>query len=209
MVRYSTLDLGAASDARIWERGCAQLGMTLANSLIKPSPTLAELTEFFNGWPNWVYFSGHFSHVSLFSDTVDVEFVDDKIKLIAGDGRKELRKIPSEFQHHQSASVLIFGACSVARDIPTLKIIRQLFDNPLILAFAGVTGISMNNAMLNEFFKKIRSEHADQNTIMDAWLRAMDGYYGGGENESKFRAISPEGQEWQIKNSEIIRGRTM
>ena len=73
MIRYSTLDISAGSDARLWEQGCTKLGMSLENSLIKPSPTLAELTQFFSGWPNWIYFSGHFLPVSLFSDGVDVE----------------------------------------------------------------------------------------------------------------------------------------
>ena len=44
---------------------------------------------------------------------------------------------------------------------------------------------------------------------MNAWLEAMDEYYGVEENESKFRAVSPDGQEWQIKDSKIIRGRTI
>ena len=209
MIRYSTLDISAGSDARLWEQGCTKLGMSLENSLIKPSPTLAELTQFFSGWPNWIYFSGHFLPVSLFSDGVDVEFARDKVALLAGEESKELTKKPAEFQLHESASVLIFGACSVVREIELIRIIRQLFDNPLIFGFAGTTGTLMNIAMLNEFFKRVRSAHADQKTIMNAWLEAMDGYYGGGDNESKFRAISPEGQEWQIRNSEIVRGRTI
>ena len=209
MIRYSTLDMGAGSDARLWEQGCTRLGMTQVNSLIKPAPTLSELTQFFNGWPNWIYFSGHFLPVSLFSDSAYVEFASDKVTLIANDESKELRKLPAEFQLHESASVLIFGACSVVRDVECIRIIRQLFENPLILGFAGTTGNLMNIAMLNEFFKRVRSAHADQETIMNAWLEAMDGYYGGGENESKFRAISSDGQEWQIKNSQIVRGRTL
>ena len=28
MIRYSTLDIGAGSDARLWEQGCTKLGMT-------------------------------------------------------------------------------------------------------------------------------------------------------------------------------------
>ena len=43
------------------EQGCAKLGMTLEHSVIKSSPTLAELTQFFNGWPNWIYISGYFA----------------------------------------------------------------------------------------------------------------------------------------------------
>jgi hypothetical protein len=209
MVSYSTLDISVDDDAKLWEQGCAKLGMTSEHSVIKPSPTLAELTQFFNGSPNWIYISGHFAPVTLYNDAAGVDFASDRVTLLAGSESNELRKSSTEFQLHESATVLIFGACSVLRDTSTIRIMRQLFDNPLILGYAATCGSAMNIAMVTEFFKQVQSAYADQETIMNSWLEAMDHYYGGGENESRFRAVSPAGQEWQIKDSKIIRGRTI
>ena len=81
-MKYSTLDLGDGSDARLWEAGCQKIGMSPENSIIGSSATGEQLAGLFGGLPDWVYFSGHFAPVTLYGDFAAIDFKPDRIAVV-------------------------------------------------------------------------------------------------------------------------------
>lgn len=209
-MKYSTLDLGSGDDARLWEAGCQRLGMSGEHSLISSAPNAGQLTAFFGGWPDWIYFSGHFAPMTLYSDFAAIDFKSDGVTVIVGsESSKELLKNSSGFRLHELCSVVIWGGCSVLRDDIAIRTLRQLFSNPLLLGYSAKCGVAINNVMLERFFQRVRPGQNGPQAILDAWMEAANSYYGGGPIEDMFRAVDITGQEWKIVGSKIIKGRKL
>ncbi|MBK7543449.1 MAG: hypothetical protein IPP10_17095 [Candidatus Competibacteraceae bacterium] len=207
-MKYSTLDLGDGSDARLWEAGCQKIGMSPENSLIGSSVTAEQLATFFGGLPDWVYFSGHFAPVTLYGDFAAIDFKPDRITVVTEqEPSRELLKNASGFRLHELCSVVIWGACSVLRDEATIRILRQLFWNPLLLGYAAQCGVEINKVMLNRFFQRIQPGQNGPDALLGAWMQAANSFYGGGPIEHMFRAVDVSGQEWKIVKAKIVKGR--
>ncbi|HAO32383.1 MAG TPA: hypothetical protein PLP22_11800 [Candidatus Competibacter sp.] len=209
-MKYSTLDLGDGSDARIWEAGCQKLGMSVEHSMIGDSTTGEQLTGFFSGWPDWIYFSGHFAPMTLYGDSTAIDFKADGIVLLKGnEPSRELPKNAAGFRLHEFCSVVIWGACSVLRDDVAIMTLRHLFGNALLLGYAAKCGVQINQVMLNRFFQRVKPGQNGPKAILDAWMQAANSYYGGGPIEDMFRAVDIAGQEWKIVNARIVKGRKL
>lgn len=207
-MKYSTLDLGDGADARLWEAGCQRIGMSGEHSLIGARPTAEQLAAFFGGWPDWIYFSGHFAPMSLYGDFAAVDFKSDGATVLAGsEPSRELLKNATEFRLHEFCSVVVWGACSVLRDDIAIRTLRQLFANPLLLGYAAKCGIAINKAMLERFFQRVQPGQNGPKAILDAWMEAANSFYGGGPIEDMFRAVDVIGQEWKIVGKKIVKGR--
>ncbi|MBK8184565.1 MAG: hypothetical protein IPK63_17480 [Candidatus Competibacteraceae bacterium] len=209
-MKYSTLDLGSGDDARLWEARCQQIGMASEHSLINPSPTIEQLTAFFSGCPDWIYFSGHFAPMTLYSDFAAIDFKSDRVAVLRGtEPSQELLKNSNAFRLHEFCSVVIWGGCSVLRDDIAITTLRQLFVNPLLLGYAAKCGVAINNVMLDRFFQRVRPGQNSPQALLDAWMQAANSYYGGGPIEDMFRAVDITGQEWKIVRAKIVKGRKL
>jgi hypothetical protein len=88
-----------------------------------------------------------------------------------------------------------------------MKVIRDLFFNPTILGYANRYDLTMNKAMMgagsisSHFFANIRSG-AD---LVNAWMQS--GLATDSSKQSMFRAFDPDGQEWQLVDSKVVKGR--
>ena len=209
------LSLGTRQDATTWELGCKANGLETVSPVIKkPEPSLADMKTWFVGSPNWLFIAGHFSsYLYNEKDTVSVTFLKDGVDLKVGAESAKLRKSDSSFALEKSTKVIVWGGCSVLGDASHIKTIRSLFNNPLMLGFAGLTGWRIVDAMLGNgfikppqaFFERL-SDSADPSNIRDAWMEtAKFGYGGNPEMEPKFRAVDPDGQSWCLKDKKIIK----
>ncbi len=92
---------------------------------------------------------------------------------------------------------------------------RTLFGPHVLLGFNGLTGWKMVDAMLGggfigagrHFFDRVVGKDSDAAGVRDAWMETAKFGYGGSDNESKFRAIDPDGREWKLQKGEIRPGR--
>ena len=57
------------------------------------------------------------------------------------------------------------------------------------------------------FFDRVAGKDTDPQGVRDAWMETAKFGYGGGKNESKFRAIDLDGREWRLLKGEIRPGR--
>ena len=215
MTTSSILDLGNPEDSRSWTKGCEKLGINIVASLFGTTPTLPQLTEFFRGSPEWVYFSGHFAGLALYNEgrvLVNIDFASDKIILQVGEATKTLPKGADDLQLVKNCEVLVWGGCNACGPAGTVRTLRELFGNPLILGYAGSTGWKINNAMLgggfikSAFFNRLGLERS-ATTVRNAWMATANQGYGGGSIEGMFRAIDPDGQEWTLGKKKIVKGR--
>lgn len=213
---WATLSLGKRRDAGTWEKGCRELGFSSGVSLRKDRPTLVELKDFFKSSPTWVYFGGHFGSNNLYNhyDDVKVYFEADRVAIAIDTAAiVNLDKRTPDFQLERNLEVTLWGGCDVFTREETIRNIRHLFDNPLILGFKGTTGRLLVDAVLggskirDHFFKRIGNDKADLVAVRNAWLETAIFEYGGGEYEDNFRALDPNGQEWKLRNKKIVAGR--
>ncbi|MGH8223582.1 MAG: hypothetical protein ACREQZ_11470 [Woeseiaceae bacterium] len=219
MTTYSTLDIGAPKDGVSWNKGCKELGMQLKTSIIDRTPTMGQLADFFQRMPDWLYFSGHLSLQELYNDaeTVKIGFSDDGVTVTAGGQSRTLTKAAGDFQLHQECALVLFGGCSALRDDEDIRSYRRLFDNPVLLGYAGGCGVDMNDAMLggdfirNDFFNRVRNKMAqnDRHAVRDAWMETARWGYGGGIYEERLRAVDQDGQEWILSGKQIVKGRKL
>lgn len=212
----ATLSLGRRADAGSWEKGCRDLGFSSGVSLRKDRPTLAELKDLFKSTPTWLYLGGHFGSNNLYNrfDDVKIYFEADKVSIAINTAAiVDLNKGTPDFQLERNMDVMLWGGCDVFTFEATLKNIRHLFDNPLILGFRGTTGRLLVDAVLggttvrNHFFKRIGDNKADLVAVRNAWLETAIFEYGGGEYEDNFRALDRNGQEWKLRDKKIVAGR--
>lgn len=213
----AVLSLGTRKDATTWEKGCRSLGFGVPGPIKKGSPSLDELRAFFRAKPSWLYLGGHFSSSELYNEdrSVGVEFRETSVRLVAGAQSVELKKGTADFCLDANCDVVLWGGCSVCSSESTIRTMRLLFGQHLLLGFAGLTGWRMVDAMLGggfikadaSFFGRLRERDISADVVRDAWMTTARFGYGGGGNESKFRAIDPNGQEWRLQDGKIVRGR--
>jgi hypothetical protein len=211
--KYATLALGKRQDAATWQQGCAALGFNEGVSIRDGSPTAAQLADFFGDNANWIYFGGHFGNSTLMNEdrSTKITFAADKVTVSSGASFAE----GSGFNMYNSSRVILWGGCSVCSGDSTIQILRTLFGNHVLLGFAGSTGWQMVDAMLGngfiktDFFDRLvgsKAENGDK--VAAAWMETAKDGYGGGVNESKFRAVDWEGQEWELSGGKIVKGRS-
>jgi hypothetical protein len=222
MPTYATLELGEPIDALAWQKGCESLGFTSAASIMNQFPALTELEAFFRTQPEWVYFSGHISGTLLYAHqpgTTELQFKKDRVAIkdrVAfatnaisvkyDENARNLQKQTSEFTMHKRCLLVILGGCSALGSLSTMKVIRELFFNPTILGYAEQCDVTKNTAMMgggsnpSHFFANIRSG-AD---LVNAWLQSGLSNYPS--KQSMFRAFDPDGQEWKLDASKVVKG---
>jgi hypothetical protein len=211
------LSLGIRKDATTWEKGCKDLGFGTPSPIKKPSPTLDELKAWFKSKPHWIYFGGHFGDLTLSNEdsTVEIEFGEAAVKVKKDGATTELKKGSADFTVDANCEVVLWGGCSVCSGETAIRTMRSLLGNHVLLGFAGLTGWKMVDAMLggdfikgeNHFFARVKGKESDAVAVRDAWMETAKFGYGKSENESKFRAVDPDGQEWKLQKGEIVRGR--
>lgn len=216
MTPYATLCLGTRRDAATWEAGCDGLGHRRGVSIRAPAPTADALASFFAGDAQWLYLGGHFGGTRLYNEagTTAVSFGSDAVVVTTPAGERTLTK-GREFMLHTSAFVVLWGGCSVCSGDATIRTLRSLFGQHVLLGFAGLTGWSMVDTMLgggamrNHFFKRLRDGGPQtMHAVAMAWMGAAAAWYGKGPNEAKFRAVDWEGQEWKLADGRIVEGRS-
>ncbi len=215
---YATLDIGAPKDGRSWEAGCKQLGRTTRASIINDAPTMDQLVAFFRTPAEWFYMSGHFYALELFSDKpAGVTFSGGAVEVAVGSETRRLPKASGDFQLHLGCKLVIWAGCSTLKNDWEIRTFRTLFNNPVLLGYASMTGSGINDAMLgggfitNAFFSRVRTKLAqnDRNAVRNAWMETANWGYGGGALESKFRAVDADGQEWMLSGKKVVAGRKL
>lgn len=221
MTTYSTLDISVPKDGMSWNKGCKdRLGMQQKTSIISETPTMNELVELFRRTPDWLYLSGHLSLQELYNEveTVKIRFADDRVTVTAGGQSRELSKSAGDFQLHQECTLVVLGGCSGLRDDHDIRSYRRLFENPVLLGYAGGCGWEMTDLMLggdyirNDFFNRVRNKMAQngRHAARDAWMETASWVYGGdGIYEDRFRAVDQDGQEWKVSGKQIVTGRKL
>jgi hypothetical protein len=219
MPSYATLDLGDPSDSVFWQKGCQSRGFTQADSgsILKQSPTLTELESFFRSQPDWVYFSGHISGTSLYAHTGDAQILfkrdgvaisKNALAIKYDETAINLLKKNSAFAMQKNCLLVVLGGCSAFASPSTVRIIRELFFNPIVLGYSDHTRSVVNAAMLgggnirSHFFANVQNGE----NLVDAWLHSGLEGYGGTSKESMFCAVDEDGQEWTLAGSKIVKG---
>lgn len=212
------LSLGTRKDATTWEKGCAALGIKARLPIKKPLPTLDEVKDFFVTPAHWVYFGGHFGGLSLFNDngTATIDFQDGGVHVTIQSAEATPNKADRTFRLHEEIEVVLWGGCSVCGPRDTVRTLRTLFGNHVLLGFVGSTGWAIVDAMLGggfmktgHFFDRLSADKMDATAVRNAWMGAALQGYGGGDLETRFRAVDPDGQEWQIVDKKIQAGRKL
>lgn len=223
------LSLGTRSDAARWQNGCETLGMIASGPIRKARPKLAELKAFFLLQPHWIFFGGHFDSRGLFNDrelsqdegAVKIEFNAGGVSVVADGKRAKLTRKDREFRLHTNCEVMLWGGCNVCTSDDTIRELMNLFNNPLLLGFAGTTSPALINKVIDSskhpvtddvdhaskhFFERI-SDSSDRAVVRDAWLETTLHVYGNSSTAARFRAIDPNGQEWEILKGKVQKGR--
>ncbi|MEA3643420.1 MAG: hypothetical protein VBE63_26320 [Lamprobacter sp.] len=218
MAKYATLCLGSRQDAATWNAGCERLGMTQAASVRAPTPSLSQIKDVFASAADWVYFGGHFVGGELYNEghSLGITFRESKVEIKANGTTETIERAGKEFKLTE-VKVVLWGGCSVCSSSSTIKTMRRLFGNHVMLGFASLTGWQMVDAMLGGGF--IKRQHffanvggaasGDLDLVAMAWMDAAKWGYGGGPNESKFRAIKQNGQELKLEKGAIVDGRNI
>lgn len=214
MASYATLCLGTRPDAGNWNAGCDLLGMTCAKSVYKSNPSMADVESIFTSGAQWVYLGGHFNQDKLYNHdgSTYVKFFDDRIEIRAGGASKTIERGSAGFNLNETATLVLWGGCSVFTGTATLKKMRTLFAAHVALGFYGLTGMSIVQAMLGggfikkpkDFFSRLQaSGGADYDAAVGAWMETAAYGYGGGAIEEKFRAMDYLGQTYKLKGKTI------
>ena len=210
------LSLGTRRDATTWEKGCEKLGIKARLPIRKPLPTLEETKDFFGTSAHWCYFGGHFGDSTLSNEqgTAEVLFTATGVTITVAEREAVLSRDARTFQLHQTCEVVLWAGCAVMDDDDTVRTMRKLFGQHLLLGFFDQTGWAVVDAMLGggfmktgHFFDRLSAETLDAVSVRDAWMNAALKGYGGAEYEPRFRAVDPDGQEWQLRDRKIVRGR--
>lgn len=178
---------------------------------------MGELRAFFKSKPDWIFMAGHFGDLQLSNEdgSVKVTFAADGVTLAAAGEIALLKKGSEDFSLDANCKVVLWGGCSVCSDDMTIRTMRTLFGPHILLGFKGLTGWKMVDAMLGggfigagkHFFDRVIGKDSDAADVCDAWMETAKFGYGGSNNESKFRAINPDGLEWKLQKGEIKPGR--
>ena len=227
----SVLTFGPSQNATIWSRELARQGVRTGMRITRYEPRLAELVNFCEQSPDWIYFTGHYIGGHLFNyfprePTAGIHFHADHVRVHAPDGQRVLQKGRGFHLHMARNKVIMFGACSVCHDdhnqIPEL---RALFDNPLILAYARSSVWRTNRLMFTgkrfnpqgkmvkfhrhmDFFDQLaKGDIRDPEHVRKSWLRAVIAMIKTPARQTFFRAVDPDGREWKVEDGEMVQGR--
>jgi hypothetical protein len=219
---YSTLELGARTDGRGWETGCARLGMSARSSIFSLTPTMDELVAFFRTPCEWIYLSGHyFGSVGLLCSKeygvsdggIDIQFFADSVEVaVPGERKRRLTKASGDFRLHLGCTLVVLAACSGLRVESCIRTLRTLFDKPVLLGNASSTDAAINNAMMggglvaSAFFGRVGSKRTqnDPHAARDAWLETAKANFGRGATANIFRAVDADGQMWKLSGGAIV-----
>jgi hypothetical protein len=219
---YSTLELGSQADGRSWETGCARLGMTARTSIFGTKPGKDQLVEFFRTPCEWIYISGHYhgDYGYLYSRDrgvrdggIQVDFFSDGVDVNVGGKQNWLTK-GGDFRLHLGCRVLVLAACSTLRVESRVRVLRALFNNPVLLGYGSGTNATTNAAMMgggliaNSFFGRLRSKRMqnDPDAARNAWMETAKAKFGRDAPNDKFRAVDADGQMWTLSGGNIVKG---
>jgi hypothetical protein len=210
---YSTLSLGTRRDAETWNAGCVRLGLAEEVSIRSGNPSMADIEKFMGGSAKWLFFGGHFGGQTLLNEdgSTKMKFSESNVVCTAGGTTKTLTR-GTEFNLHQTAMVILWGGCNVCSGGSTIRALRSLFGNHVLLGFAGITGWKIVDAMLGggfikkHFFARSPST-SDMDALARAWLNTAVSGYGAGSIGEMIRAVEYTGQEWEIEGGKIQKGR--
>jgi hypothetical protein len=214
MANANVLCLGIRTDAQSWSNGCVLKGFRIDTSIIKPNPTLDEVTSFFAADADWVFFAGHFL-ISLYNNkgTTIITFHHNQIEVIAPDARgmKQIVTLTRPRTLVLDPKVIFWGGCDILDDKRQIDALSCLFNNPLMLGFRGGTGPEMTKAMFGDgfipnnlsFFPRIQDPN-DLADVRNAWLETAKYGWAGGVLEGRFCAVDPDGTIWCLKDKKIV-----
>ena len=214
MHAFSTLDLGDPKDARTWVKGCTAKSLREEHCILSMSPTTEQLTAFFRGEPDWVYFSGHYNRRELWGDKTlaQIDFDRDNVTLNVRGQQTVLKKGTGALALAESAKLVIWGGCNALAREPDVKVLRELFRNATLLGYSDFTGVAINNAMLGggfikrAFFQRITSSAPSSQEIVNAWMGTAKAGYTGNSLQLRFRAVGTDGQEWKLVDGKVVKG---
>lgn len=203
--------------------------MVASGPIRKARPTLDELKAFFLLQPHWIFFGGHFDSRGLFNDrelngdegAVKIAFNADGVSIKAHGKTDELTREDREFCLNTNCEVMLWGGCNVCTSDDTIRELMNLFNSPLLLGFAGETSPGLINKVIDpskhatkdqedhagkHFFGRV-TDSSDRAVVRDAWLQATLHAYEKSSTAARFRAIDPDGQEWEIHKGKVQKGR--
>ena len=217
----SILTFGRHSpNAKEWRTQLSNLGVTTVIAVEAKEPNYKDMIAFFAQPANWIYFSGHHIDGHLFNNypepaTAGVRFSAGRVHAYAPSGSGTLRK-GGEFKlHERKPQVLFWGGCNVCESRETVRTIRALFNNPLILGYSEQSGIPVTRKIFTgihklpgqkpnpklrgdtDFFEELASGPLDDmHHVRESWLRSVRANVKNVARRDMFRAIDPDGKEW-------------
>lgn len=215
MANTSVLSLGTRKDAGYWsDTAASTLNYTSTHKITAPKPSLADIKRVFSASDDWLFLGGHFTHAShLYNETGDVmiRFESNQVKIDHPDGAVTLKK-GNDFKQHGKLKALFWGGCDVHSSAATVKTMRALFGNPLMIGWHGTTGWEVLHSVMGgygnsaphstrDFFDRVKSNPLDAITVRKAWLdTAGDTTWGSATPtfESRFSVIMPDGSEHKL-----------
>lgn len=216
--RVATLCLGTRPDSQTWNKGCEALGFSVVASVAKPDPSDEELAAIFASDAEWLYLGGHFGARTLTNEkeNIDIRFEAGAVHVLRDNKLSVSFDKGSGFALHKTCKLTLWGGCDVCTGGATIRTLRSLFDNPVILGFAGLTGWKVADAMLGggflrrkHFFNNVRGSVDDSAGQCEAWMEAAQAGYSDSSLESLFRAVDIGGQEWKLVDGKIVQGRKL
>lgn len=217
IMKSGLLSLGTRKDATTWAKGCTRVGFDVPLPIKQPNPGVQQLRRFFGTSPEWVFLAGHFGEHTLFNEdgSVQIEFASGHVECTAGGKTEKILKNRG-FSLHADCRVVLWGGCSVCHSEHTVRTLRALFGQHVMLGFAGSTGWRVVDAILGggfitkeHFFERVRDKCDDLAAVRDAWMKTARAGYGNGRLEGIFRAVDPDGQEWILRKGELMRDRVI
>lgn len=215
MATTSVLSLGTRKDAGYWsDTAASALNYNSTHKITAPKPSLTDIKKVFAASDEWLFLGGHFTHSShLYNEDgeVSIRFETNGVKVTHPDGTLTLKK-GTGFKQHGNLKALFWGGCDVHSNSSTVKTIRKLFGNPLMVGWHGTTGWEVLYSVMGgygnsaphstrDFFDRVRSKPSDATTVRKAWLDTAGSTTWGAATpsfESRFSVIMPDGSEHKL-----------
>lgn len=210
--RTGILCLGTRPDASRWEKGCRALGFDAPLPIKKPAPTMEELTRFFAGSYDWVFFGGHFSGGRLYNESgaVGVRFSSDAVTVEVGKESTTLARGTAALG--LQPRLVLWGGCSTLGASGLVRDLNALFGTHTMVGFRGITGWKVVDAALGggflagkrHFFSRVEATSSSAE-LTAAWMQTAKLGWSGGTLEDRFAAVDATGQRWVLRDGQVVR----
>ena len=216
MPTTSVLSLGTRKDAPYWsDRSEKELKYQPTHMVAAGGPSLQQIKDVFAASDDWLFLGGHFTHRDhLYNEggSVRVRFRSSGVVVDhpSGSGVELSRGVG--FQQHRKLKALFWGGCDVHSHADTVKTMRALFGNPLMIGWHSLTGWEILYSVMGgagnshpnsskDFFARVAGKADDAEAVRKAWLSTADDTHWGAFDppiKSRFSVIMPDGREHRI-----------